>query len=291
MKKLLILFLLLNATSPFSYAKPMQIKVWKTTLNDNGIIQELLYHALEITTDKYGDYRFIASSEMEQERALRELTNNQLNLAHFVATAAREAAAIPIRIPIMQGLLGYRLCLIKKENQEKFDDIRNKKQWLEKNITIGQHHNWPDTEILQSNGLNVITTYKTDLLFQQLAKSRLDCFSRGINEISYEQISHKSLGLAIEKNIVIYYPLPQFFFVNPSNQLLAERLQLGLTRLQQNGEMDRLFEKHYRELIERLNLKNRVFIELHNPTLSEQTSKALKASTARLKKNIYQRKK
>jgi len=287
MKKILILLLLLSATNPFSYAQPMQIKVWRTTLNDNGIIQELVYRALEITTEKYGDYKLIASSEMEQDRALRELANNQLNLAHFVATAARESMAIPIRIPIMQGLLGYRLCLIKEENQEKFDNITTKQQWLDKNLTIGQHHNWPDTEILQSNGLTVITTYKTDLLFQQLAKNRLDCFSRGINEISYEQVSHRSLGLAIEKNIVIHYMLPQFFFVNPSNQLLAERLQLGLTRLQQNGEMDKLFEKHYRELIERLNLKNRVVIELYNPTLSEQTISALKASTRRLKKNIY----
>lgn len=89
MKKLLILLLLLVAHSPFNYAEPMQIKVWRTTLNDNGIIQELLYHALEITTEKYGDYKLIASSEMEQDRALRELANNQLNLAHFVATAAR----------------------------------------------------------------------------------------------------------------------------------------------------------------------------------------------------------
>jgi len=285
MKKLLLLFLLLAAHSQFSYAKITTITTWKTTTNDDGIIKQLLYRALEITRKEYGDYELVVSNEMGQDRALRELANNQLNLAHFVATAERETQAIPVRMPIMQGLLGYRLCLIREDNQGKFDNITNKQQWIDKNIIIGQHHNWPDTKILQSNGLNVQTTYKTELLFQQLAKRRLDCFSRGINEIAYEQLSHKSLGLAIEKNIVMHYMLPQFFFVNPANPQLAERLQLGLTRLQKTGETDKLFDSYYRELIKQLNLQQRVFIELHNPTLSQATIDALQVPATRFKKN------
>jgi hypothetical protein len=291
MKKLLFLFFLIAAHSEFSYAKTMEITVWKKTVNDNGVIQQLLYLAMEITRKEYGDYKFIASNGMGQNRALRELASARLDIAHFVATTKRETQASPVRIPIMQGLLGYRLCLIKADNQEKFTGITNKQQWIDKNITIGQHHNWPDTTILKSNGLKVQTTYKSELLLQQLAKNRFDCFARGINEISYEQRSHQSLDLAIEKNIVIHYPLPQFFFVNPEKPLLAARLQLGLTRLQESGKTDKIFDNYYRELIEHLNLKQRVFIELQNPTLSTETINALKTSTTRFKQKYFPTKK
>ncbi len=284
MKKILILFLLLTLNANFSHAESTKIRVWKNTATDSGIIRTLLYRALEISKQEYGEYQVVISSEMEQDRALRELANARLDLAHFVSTAEREKQATPIRIPIMQGLLGYRLCLIKEGNQEKFTGISNKQQWIAKNITIGQHHNWPDTTILKSNGLNVQTTYKHELLFQQLSKNRFDCFSRGINEIGYEQFSHRSLDLVIEQNIVIHYPLPQFFFINPEKPLLAERLQLGLTRLQESGETELLFDSYYRELLNKFDLKKRVFIELQNPTLSPETIKAMQAPITNFKK-------
>ena len=207
MKKrlILILFFLLAANAHFSYAQGTKIRVWEKTAIDQGLIGELLFQALEITQKEYGEYQIITSTEMEQDRALREIANSRLDLAHFVSTAEREMQATPIRIPIMQGLLGYRLCLIKDGNQDKFIGVTNKQQWIEKKISIGQHRNWPDTTILKSNGLHVATTYKRELLFQQLSKNRFDCFARGVNEISDEQLKHRSLGLVIENNILIHY--------------------------------------------------------------------------------------
>ena len=181
MKKrlILILFFLLAANAHFSYAQGTKIRVWEKTAIDQGLIGELLFQALEITQKEYGEYQIITSTEMEQDRALREIANSRLDLAHFVSTAEREMQATPIRIPIMQGLLGYRLCLIKDDNQDKFIGVTNKQQWIEKKISIGQHRNWPDTTILKSNGLHVATTYKRELLFQQLSKNRFDWTQRG----------------------------------------------------------------------------------------------------------------
>ncbi|WP_019614588.1 transporter substrate-binding domain-containing protein [Psychromonas ossibalaenae] len=283
MKKIIILFLLLVLKANFSLAKNNEIVLWNQTASDSGIIWDTLYRALEITKDDYGEYQLITSSPMEQDRALRELVNARIDLGHFIATEEREKQAIAVRIPILQGLYGYRLCLIKEDNQEKFTGINSKQQWIEKNITISQHHNWPDTKILESNGITVKTTFKRDLLFQQLSMKRFDCFARGINEINTELSNHSSLGLAIEKNIVLHYPFPLFFFVSPDKPLLAERLQLGLTRLYQNGVTEQLFEYYYRKLINELGLEQRKFIELQNPTLSQQTINVLKAPSTRFK--------
>jgi hypothetical protein len=269
--KRIIVFLLLLININASYAEISTIKIWKHTANKPGIIAPLLYQALEITKPEYGDYQIIDSNNMGQERAFRELKNANLDIAHFVSTDEREKQITPIKIPIMKGLLGYRLCLIREGNQYKFNDITNQQQWIEKDITIAQHSNWPDTNILKSNGFQVKTTFKAELFFPQLAKDRFDCYLRGLSEISAEFENNKYLGITIEKNIVIFYPLPQFFFVNPKKPLLAKRLHLGLTRLQKNGKSEQLFESYYKDLLDKFKIKTRTFIELNNPTLSMTT--------------------
>ena len=276
----MLLFFLIIASSTNCYGYYTKITTWKNTVQAQGLIMETLRAALIITQPEYGDYQISSSIDMPQNRAIRELENGRLDLAHLVATKERENRAIAVKIPLMQNILGYRLCLITEDNQGKFNNINSKQQWIDKGITIGQHHNWPDTNILKANGIDVKTTYKTNLLFQQLAKKRFDCFARGINEISYEQRTHSSLNLVIEKQLLIYYPLPQFFFVSPKKPLLAERLTLGLTKLKEKGTLKQIFDFYYQDLWQDLNVKNRIFINLHNPTLSPETIELLKDSAA-----------
>lgn len=286
MKKSLIIFSLLTININISFADPPSIKLWKHTANKPGIIAPLLHHALEITKQEYGDYQIVISNEMGQDRAFRELKNAHLDIAHFVATNEREKQITPIRIPIMKGLLGYRICLIKEGNQQIFTGITSQQQWLEKDITIAQHQNWPDTHILRSNGFKVQTTFKPALLFQQLAKNRFDCFARGLSEISAEYEKHASLGITIEPDVAIFYPFPQFFFVNPKKPRLAERLHIGLTRLQEKGKTEQLFNAYYKELLEKLDLKNRSIIALNNPMLSTETIEVINTPIANLKQQL-----
>lgn len=276
MKKNILLLFFIIASSTNCYGHYTKISTWKNTAQDQGLLMEILREALIITQPEYGGYQINSSIDMPQNRALLQLENGRLDLAHFVATEKRENRAIAVKIPLMQKILGYRLCLITEGNQKKFNNINSKQQWIDKGLTIGQHHNWPDTDILKANGIEVKTTYKTNLLFQQLAKNHFDCFARGINEISSEQRAHASLNLAIEKNIILYYPLPQFFFVSPKKPLLVERLTIGLTKLKEKGILQQIFNFYYQNLWQDLNVKNRIFINLHNPTLSLETTELLK---------------
>tara|TARA_R110001583_G_scaffold22238_1_gene83529 strand:+ start:215 stop:1096 length:882 start_codon:yes stop_codon:yes gene_type:complete len=285
MKKIII-FLLLITTINVSATESSTIKVWKHTANKPGIIGPLLLQALDITKHEYGDYQIIYSNYMSQDRAFRELKNANLDIAHFVSTHQREKQIPPVYIPIMRGLLGYRLCLIKEDNQYKFNDVTTQQQWIEKGITIAQHRNWPDTNVLKSNGFKVQTTFKPELLLQQLSKNRFDCYARGLSEISSELETNVPLDITIEKNIVIFYPLPQFYFVNPKKPLLAERIHLGLTRLQKNGSSDQLFDTYYKDLLDKFYLKNRNLIELDNPTLSAKTLQAINIPITNLKKQL-----
>jgi hypothetical protein len=267
---------------PLNLSAMTQITVWEQTVNGpTEIIMDTLYRALEITKPEYGDYQLFTSAKMEQGRALRELSkieNAQLDLAHFAPTKEREKEAIVVRFPLIQGLLGYRVCLIKEGEQQKFSNIANKSQWINNKLSVGQHKSWPDTLVLKANGLPVKTSYKYELLFQQLAKNRFDCFARGANEIVYEYDLHQHLGLEIEKEVLLHYPFPLFFFVNKSKPALAKRLEVGLSMLIENGIFEKLFDYYYQEQIINLNLQNRHIIELQNPTLSYRTIQVLKQS-------------
>ena len=251
-------------------------------------MMDYLHRALQVTKDEYGDYELIESLKMEQGRSLIELSkakNSKLDLASYAPTREREAQAIPIRIPVLSGLMGYRLCLINGKNQSLFNGIKNKKQLIERGISIGQHQDWPDTTILRSDNITVQTTHKKALLFQQVSRGRFDCFSRGASEIYAEYLAHQQQGIKIEKDLLLYYPLPIFFFVNHNRPLLAKRLQLGLEKLIESGEFDQIFDRYFASIIIELEINKRTVIDLDNPTLSQETIEALQGPTLRFRKN------
>lgn len=271
-----------------NYAKISKIVVWESLYNNpNPIAMIYLQRALQLTESEYGDYQLVASAKMEQGRSLLELSKQKsakLDLAVYAATAEREKQAIAVRIPLLSGLMGYRLCLIDEKKQILFDGIENKQQLLGNKISIGLHQDWPDTTILRANNIPVKTTYKKKLLFQQLSRGRFDCFSRGASEIYSEYLAYRSQDIVIENNLLLHYPLPLFFFVNKSRPLLAERIQLGLHKLTASGEFARIFEQYFSPIIDKLKLRERAVIDLSNPTLSEQTIQSSKIPTQNFRK-------
>lgn len=60
-------------------------------------------------------------------------------------------------------------------------------------------------------------------------------------------------------------PLPIYFYVSPTLPELAERLQLGLKEMQNNGSMKNIFDKYFAVRMKKLHLSQRTIIELKNP--------------------------
>ena len=59
-------------------------------------------------------------------------------------------------------------------------------------------------------------------------------------EVFNEEKLHRDKGLAIEKHLMLYYEAPFYFFVNPQNKALADRLERGLKLAQADGSFDQL---------------------------------------------------
>jgi hypothetical protein len=233
---------------------------------------DLLRAALHVTAPQYGPYTLRPSPRgMNEARYLIELARGDaINIAWSSTSVAKENQFLPIRIPLRKGLLGYRIALIAADKQPLVDTVHTRDAL--KTLAIGQGIGWGDVKLYQSNGLSVGEAHYNDL-FALTAHGRFDLYPRGIGEVFAEYAAQKDRHpkLAVEKNLLIYYPWPYYFFFNKRDEALKSRIQTGLHMLRKNGTFDILFKKHNDAAIKQANLKDRRVIRLANPLLPPDT--------------------
>lgn len=237
-------------------------------------LDEYAVGALKVAAAQLPEKNFrveVEHRQIVQARMIEEIKSKKLDVAWLASNEQAENTLLPIRFPLLRGLLGYRICIINPENERKFRSVRNFSDV--KGLTFGQGYGWPDVDILRTNDLNVITTSKYENLFYMVEGGRFDGFPRGVLEPWVEIQSHSDLGLTVDPNIVLVYTLPFYLFVDNDNRALAETLHRGLDLALQNGAFDEYFFGH--EMIKgsltKAGLQRRKIFKLDNPTLSSQT--------------------
>lgn len=236
---------------------------------------DLLTLVLEASKTKYGDYQLQpVTIEMAQARTSKSLQNNEfIDLTWRMTSQNLEQQLQAIYFPILKGLMGNRIFIIRKNSQNLFkNDITLAEL---QSIDLGQGHNWPDTEILLANGFNVVRG-KANFLFDMLKKKRFDYYPRALHEPWLELI-HES-ELTVEKNVLLQYPAPIFFFVNKQNERLQQRLTYGLHQLLESGKFEQFFLNHKitSDILTKAGVANRKVFKLENPLLSEETRALLR---------------
>lgn len=228
---------------------------------------ELLDHALQVTTDEYGNYETEKKSLRLPNSRIRRLIDEgeAFNVAVAVTSKSWESNAIAIRVPIWRGALNYRLLLVHKDNQMAFSKVNTIEDL--KVLYVGLRRSWATRELLSSLQFNVIDVYSNSALFDMLQQKRFDYIPRGVFEI-YDDIDHKigiDHNLIVEPNIALYIPAPAYFFVSKKAKRIAQRLETGLEVLVANGKLAQLFEQNYGEHIKRAAIHKRRIINIGNP--------------------------
>ncbi|MEA2238349.1 MAG: hypothetical protein QOC81_3073 [Thermoanaerobaculia bacterium] len=232
---------------------------------------EILRTALEKTTPKWGPYRMVKSELMTERRQALELkgATGKLTVMYLSTIPDFEQNLIPIRIPVDKNLGGYSVFLIRKDEQRRFASVRSAKDL--RKFTFGLGLGWIDVDILKAAGLPVVTGSSYDGLFEMLAKKRFDIFLRATPEVldEYDQRKNVLPDLRIEEHLILYYPLPMYFWFSktPEGKRLAARAEEGMRMMIADGTYDRIFDKYQRRKIERLRLKERRIIRIANPFL------------------------
>lgn len=215
-----------------------------------------------------GGYRLTPLyTDVTPDRGLALLQSGRIDVVSLPATPERERLYRAVPEDIMRGLLGYRVLLIRKERQAEFAAITSLDGLRKMRLGFGSQ--WADFPILEHNGLTVVGNPHYPSLFGMLEKGRFDAFPRGLNEAWREQEEHTAElpELAVESELLLYYPYPVYFFVQRDDMALASRLQRGLERAIQDGSMRTLFLQHHATLFKQAGLAHRRLILLENPFL------------------------
>ncbi|MDO8343374.1 MAG: hypothetical protein Q7T48_09270 [Cellvibrio sp.] len=260
------------ATETTAAHAPMVVRYYDRGAKDarHAYKFELIGKILETTRAEYGDYSLARFSDepSAKRQALLISEGKILNLLWASpGTVIARADVITIPVDILKGLLGYRICLINPAN---FPD--SEKQISLNQLQIAQGLNWADNEIYKHNDIYPKQAPTFEALFEMLAAKRFECLPLGADEVMYTWRDQKTKFpfLAVEPNLLIYYDYPIYLHVSKQFPVLAQRVELGLKKLQQSGEFDRLFKQHHAADIALLQLQQRKVFCLKSPYLPEK---------------------
>ncbi|PSJ45952.1 hypothetical protein C7I36_04335 [Zobellella taiwanensis] len=210
----------------------------------------LLALALEKTAPDHGPARARPFDQpLSQARAFEMVARGELDLVWSMASRERMDKARAVPVPLLKGLLGYRVLLAHPQSLARLGEIGSLSALG--GFTAIQGEGWPDVDILRANGLEVQTATDYDGMFRMVMGRRVDYFPRSVAEVWPELARHSPQALAVVPGLVLYYPAPIYFFVHPDNRALAGRLETGLRRAVADGSFERLFlaqEEHRRAL-------------------------------------------
>lgn len=263
-----------SVTSAYSTAdNPVtEYRLWYRNY-DSPPIRALVALAFD-KTPEYGPYRITRTLEMAQGRVIRELEQQRstlVDLANVATSGEREKDLRAIPIPIDGGLLGLRVCVVLKESLPMFEGIRSLDDLQRADIRIGQGTHWPDSSILQANGVTVVTHSRYEILFRMLENHRFECFARGVSEVLFDLALENDMDFVIEPDLLLTYPMPSYFFVSRDNHETAQRLQLGMERAIYDGSFGDYLNRYYGRAIDELGLDSRNVLVLDNPFLTGES--------------------
>lgn len=234
----------------------------------------LLRAALETTRETHGDF-FLEETphpvRTDQTDALLSSGGNRVHVIRKATSIRQEKRALPVRVPLLKGLLGYRVMITHTDYLPELSEISSIDDL--KQYTILQGMFWQDTRILNYNHLQVKEGINYNSFFKQIERKRVPLFSRGVNEafMEFDEFSTECGCIAVEPTFALHYDMPEYFFVHPDNTALARRIETGLNNIKANGRFDAIFDQFHADILQRAELDKRLILELENPFLPPET--------------------
>lgn len=266
----------LAAEKPSNSSAETQIKLWNgnKTQSRQQYEREVLETVLNATVASYGQWQ-LQEDLTDYPLAADEASVFRSKGFDIFGTVAGNAKLADekktlIPLPLMKGLLGYRILIIRAEDKAKFAAIKSAQQ-LQK-LRMGIPKTWADAELFRHNGYQVEEKGSFDDLFERLENNEFDYVTFGANEVSgvFSERAAASGKLVVESSLVVFYPFPLVFYVNPDNKILAERVTSGLQVISSNGVLDTIFKRYFAADLTAVNVPARTMISLKNPILPSE---------------------
>jgi len=256
----LILIICLVSFSNTIFAKKV---VMQSGIKDSYIVATLINSLSYSSTINYEIS--ITDLDIPKSRVFRFIAKNEeIDVIAAGSLYDREKMLLAIRLPLLKGLMGWRIAIIQNDNK---DIMLNLSLNEFKSLKAGTLHNWSDTKILESNAITVEKGGLFQGLFGMLGKNRFDYLPLSVLEVTREFEKYKNRYISIEAHSLIHYPTAYYFYVNKNNTELAENIRLGLEKSFVDGSFDRIFNKYHGDTIKYLKNEKRNVYHLENPFL------------------------
>jgi len=237
--------------------------------------REVLEAVLAATEDEMGPWQIAETlDDYPGDEESRVFSGKRHDL--FVTIAGNrkfeDGDMIVIPHPMTRNLLGYRIPVIREQDADAFAAVST-----EAELQVLRHGipaTWSDAEIFRRNGYTVVEEGSFDDIFQRLEDGLIDYSAFGANEVLgvFENRASKQTGLVIDDHLLMFYPFPLVFYVNPGLPALASRIENGMLAIVASGRLNEIFNRHYGDIVERLGLEQRTLFILENPFIPENFS-------------------
>jgi hypothetical protein len=238
-----------------------------------GLKEELLFDILKLAITKVSpNAQFQQHPEsLSEARLLSEVEANRVDVIWGGTSPDKEAKLLTVRIPVLKGLLGHRIFIIRAADQARFAQIKTLADL--KQFKAGQGTFWGDTKVLKQAGIPTVTTIKYNNLFPMLEGGRFDYFPRAVHEPWVEVQTRPELNLVVDKHIMLVYPFAMYYFVNKNNTLLHDKIYQGFETAIRDGSFDELFFNHpmIKDVLNKANMQNRIVLKIDNPLMHPDT--------------------
>lgn len=253
-----------------------KIQFWngnKSSIRANYEV-DVLQACIAATQDKYGPANIIIDNT-DHPAAIDESNVFQHGADALVTVLANPKFAhrekIIIEKVIDKGMLGYRAILCCRTKASRLATCKNKTDL--RSFSIGIPDTWVDADLFRANEFNVVEEGSLDDLFIRLQQGRFDWTSLGMNEVNtilnqFESVDHSAdENVMVVPGLMIYCPLLLVFYVTPDKPELADRISSGMDMIRKNGELNRIFQQHYGDIVKALALHDRDVISVINPDI------------------------
>ena len=261
----LLLSLLTTAAHAQEVRLPMQ------TNEKNNLTDLLIAEAIQRSSNYTVAYPYGDIEHLPLSKRINDVRNGELDAFYAMTSPEYEEEFQAVYVPLYRGLMGMRLAIVKRENQQLFASVKTLNQL--KQYSAGQGKFWADAKILQQNGLPTVLELKYPNLFRMLEAERFDYFPRGIHEPWSEIEKWHALDLSVEPNIMLHYTAPFYCFVNKNNPQLAQHITEQLHGMIDEGRFQVLFENDakVKSALQQANIHQRHILKIDNPYLSQHT--------------------
>lgn len=198
--------------------------------------------------------------QMPRGRSLK-LVEKGLGIDVFwgISTTERKKNLYEVSFDIYKGLFGYRLLFIRKTDLTKYEPLD---RGILRRYIAGLSPDWPDYDILKSNGFSVQGTSSYAGLFKLLELGRVDYLPRSVFE-AWSELNHfQEKGMILLPSAAIYYPTSFNYYFGKNNEFLAVELEKALIEMKSDGSFDELFDLVWQDALKKSALDSKNIIAL-----------------------------